>query len=1268
MPKNAAIIGRVAVKVLPDTSEFRADAQRELDAIESELKPIEVQINPKIDLEQIVSEVNRARDVAQAAMRDITLHVNVDTRNFGNGLNDVNNQLGNFDHVRTITIDGGTSDIKVQVDQTSKAHALLELAQLQREIQDITCHINVDVDSVSREKALADLKTLNEEIRNVDTEIKVNVDGPSKIKAAAELDVLTHPRDVSIRPDLDQGAMAKVLLGIGMLSGGRVYAMKMEGVAELAGSLDVLVPKVAAASLGIAGLAAVALASTGSILSLAGNIAVMSGAALALPGILGGMAVGLGASVIALKDFKKEIPEVTSLWASMKSAISDNFWSTAKSGMSEMVDTLMPKMTTQLAGTSKYLGGFFGQLSSDITKALGPRLPGMFDNLNASIAVASTSTGGLANIFGILGTTGARWLPRLSGFFADTTNKLSDWLTKQDQMGFLDGYIQAGVMALKDMGGVLKESGRIFMGLTQAAAAGGGATLATLHAGLKNVADTINSPEFQKSLTGTFQAAHDAIHNLTSTAGPAFKDMFLVMSTTLQTILPMVGTAIGSLVSGLSTALSSPVLQQGLVSMFEGIGQAVIALSPAFTFLGQALGIIAPLFGQMAQVLAPIFAGAMESLVPIMNALVPVISQLITIFGGAFQQVMVAIEPIIVMVVQAFSDFLTYGGLAAIGLMVSALVPVIKTLAGAFGTIFSSIMEVAAPVLSSLAQAFAGILTAIGPVINSLVSTLLPVLPVIAQAFMAIVNAIAPLIPILITALAPIIPIIADTLAQIAGVIAPIVKALAGSLAPVLPVIADAFIQLVSALAPVIPMLVGALAPILPMIAKLIGQIAVAIAPLLPALVKLLMAVIMPLVPLFLQLVQSVLLPLAPIISNLVSSLLPFINALTEVAQVLLPILVPILTMLADVLIGAVMGAINGVVNMFTGFLDILTGLWEIVSGIFSGNWSKVWQGIKDVFQGVFEFIGGLVEFVWNVIILATFMDGVGFLKDLWGGLWGFIKSIFEDSWNAVFGLIKDVWVGIKGGFSEGVDAIKYLWETVWNWIKSFFSGIWNGVTRSISNGLDDVVGFFKGLPKKVMDALESLGAQLTDFGSQLLKGLWQGLNSASAWLLQKIGDFFGNLLPGWVKNILGIHSPSRVFAEIGTWLLPGLAAGMTSAGSLATVKDAVGVMHDSLVQPIDTGILYDSGTQLASSLLDGMESQYDAIRNSLAGLGSDLAKTDVNPVVSSAVSGTVGALATSSVMTTPGGNTLIYNAAENNSIPSDEDLFAAATRARMGW
>lgn len=63
------------------------------------------------------------------------------------------------------------------------------------------------------------------------------------------------------------------------------------------------------------------------------------------------------------------------------------------------------------------------------------------------------------------------------------------------------------------------------------------------------------------------------------------------------------------------------------------------------------------------------------------------------------------------------------------------------------------------------------------------------------------------------------------------------------------------------------------------------------------------------------------------------------------------------------------------------------------------------------------------------------------------------------------------------------------------------------------------------------------------DIGRNIVTGLWEGILSMGSWITEKVTGFFGSLVSG-VKETLGIHSPSKVFASIGGYMAEGLGEG----------------------------------------------------------------------------------------------------------------------------
>lgn len=103
--------------------------------------------------------------------------------------------------------------------------------------------------------------------------------------------------------------------------------------------------------------------------------------------------------------------------------------------------------------------------------------------------------------------------------------------------------------------------------------------------------------------------------------------------------------------------------------------------------------------------------------------------------------------------------------------------------------------------------------------------------------------------------------------------------------------------------------------------------------------------------------------------------------------------------------------------------------------------------------------------------------------------------------------------------------------------------------------------------------------------GWALLEGLWNGLLAAERWFRDAIYNFFGNILPDWVRQALNIHSPSRVFADIGVQTMLGMRAGMLDS-SRRVLTAAAGIAEElsASFRPELTADLRSTGQRLTGS------------------------------------------------------------------------------------
>lgn len=88
-----------------------------------------------------------------------------------------------------------------------------------------------------------------------------------------------------------------------------------------------------------------------------------------------------------------------------------------------------------------------------------------------------------------------------------------------------------------------------------------------------------------------------------------------------------------------------------------------------------------------------------------------------------------------------------------------------------------------------------------------------------------------------------------------------------------------------------------------------------------------------------------------------------------------------------------------------------------------------------------------------------------------------------------------------------------------------------------------------KSIPQIVMSIVNgftSNGPKFLDIGKNIVRGVWDGIVSLGNWIREKVSGFFSGIVDS-VKGLLGIHSPSKVFAGIGGYMAEGLGEGFSS-------------------------------------------------------------------------------------------------------------------------
>ncbi|MEG1000357.1 MAG: phage tail tape measure protein, partial [Cellulosilyticaceae bacterium] len=100
-----------------------------------------------------------------------------------------------------------------------------------------------------------------------------------------------------------------------------------------------------------------------------------------------------------------------------------------------------------------------------------------------------------------------------------------------------------------------------------------------------------------------------------------------------------------------------------------------------------------------------------------------------------------------------------------------------------------------------------------------------------------------------------------------------------------------------------------------------------------------------------------------------IQSLIGFFMMLWEMIKPIIQLLAQHIYLFCSSAVGAFQGLMTGVGDIINGLMNLFGGLIDFIVGVFTGNWERAWQGVKDIFSGIFEGIAGVCKGVMNTII-----------------------------------------------------------------------------------------------------------------------------------------------------------------------------------------------------------------------------------------------------------------------------------------------------------
>ena len=720
-------------------------SKRDLEEIKQKLRQADwrTPVRPVLD-DNAVAKLGRELDEMRAAIK---ARVDLDEKSRQKALDAIRKTEAAID--AKIEIDGKDvaeikerianikSDIRVDVSLEKAAQR-----KLREQISRIDAKLKADAElsDASRKKLQAELKKLGgdieahahlseaskrklkHELNKLDGKATVNVDLDDG-KARFDLARLTKkPRYIDIHVRLAKASLAKVATQLKALAGGNIFGNLKNSLNDIFTNLDTFSVKMAGMGTAVLGLTSVVGAGLGTISQFGLGIAHSLPALLAMPGILGAAAAGIGIFAVAMKDASTVLEDLGPRFTALQETISTNFWGEAADAVRAFANNALDALTPSIENVAAEMG----MMTAAVADAATEHIPGFQASLGylaEAMNIGGDGAGAFTDALLTLGETGAKYLPSIAEWANGVAYSFQNWVQAKTESGEMDKAIQSAAKTFGTLKNIVFDLAGILGGVFSAMASGS-TPLSAIADGLDRANAAVNGPLWQGTLSQIFSAMGTAASYAFQGVG-SLGQAFVSLAPTLSTILPLVGQIIEVGLNGISTALQNPAFQGGLESFFQNVLIAVQALAPAMPALGEAFGALATVGGELLAAVAPLIAQLVEQLAPVMTQLAELLAPIIEQLGAA-------------------------------------LMPVIQAL----GPVLSALFAVLGPLINDL---LAAIVPAIGPIVSALSAALIP-------AFQLVGTTVRALMPIVL----PIINIIKDTIVNAMKVIQGIINVVMG--------------------------------------------------------------------------------------------------------------------------------------------------------------------------------------------------------------------------------------------------------------------------------------------------------------------------------------------------------------------------------------------------------------------------------------------------------------------------------------------------------
>lgn len=277
---------------------------------------------------------------------------------------------------------------------------------------------------------------------------------------------------------------------------------------------------------------------------------------------------------------------------------------------------------------------------------------------------------------------------------------------------------------------------------------------------------------------------------------------------------------------------------------------------------------------------------------------------------------------------------------------------------------------------------------------------------------------------------------------------------------------------------------------------------------------------------------------LSSILSGIIENIPLIIEAIPQVVDSIVSALSELLPQIIEA--GALIlqslgnGIVQAIPNMISMLPDVILSFVDFVSESLPDIIESGGEMLDSLTDGILEQLPALAEKIPQII--------TEFLNVITQNLPKILQKGVEITNKLVSGILEAI-----------PDFVAKLPEI----ITSFVDFITENLPTIIDSGIDILLNLIEGIIKSIPELVKALPkiieaivngigdllGSVVDVGKSIVEGIWEGISSMASWIWDKVSGFFSGIVDG-AKSLLGIASPSKVFAKIGGFMADGVGVG----------------------------------------------------------------------------------------------------------------------------